>query len=495
MIASESSAEGTPSRVIVLLVLAFIATLFATRNLPWHLDNYDQAKQAFVSFEMVQDGNWWFQHTPSGRVATKPPLAGWISVMLYGVVRNWELAWRLAPFVCATILGAMLWRSARTLAGGIAPLLAVSAFALNLTAPRLATLVRTDMVLALFIFAAGWLVLEKVRTNTEWTARERLALGLAVLASILTKGPILYAFLLPGLLAFVWYRRRIEARLQCRSLCTYRWLPGGMLPWFAPVLVFAAWTGIGVWMSRDFYEQVVLREFLGRFDMSDTPIHKNQPPWFYIAHLLHKWAPWSVVLLVLSTMKRWRAAVRDDPALLWLACWALGGFVFMSLVPSKRPDRIFPVIPPLCLLVAVLARRWSAESFCRQRILLGIVALAAAISGGYAGFSILTQTRDDARALVRFGARVQELTAAYPEKLAVVAAKDEGLLLYTGRTRFVPVDDALDAWRRGDIDWLLIPGKDRLEHQRELTSAKCLLEVPPLKDKQSPYYLLERPAR
>ena len=35
-----------------------IGLLFLTTNLPWHLDDYDQAKQAFTSLEMVHEGHW-----------------------------------------------------------------------------------------------------------------------------------------------------------------------------------------------------------------------------------------------------------------------------------------------------------------------------------------------------------------------------------------------------------------------------------------------------
>src|SRR5690242_9203478 len=66
-------------RWFMLTVVAATLAMCAIRNLPWHLDDFDQAKQAFVSFEMVEGGQWWFQHTPSGDAATKPPLAGWIS--------------------------------------------------------------------------------------------------------------------------------------------------------------------------------------------------------------------------------------------------------------------------------------------------------------------------------------------------------------------------------------------------------------------------------
>src|SRR4030095_11361373 len=77
------------------VIAALIVVLFAIANLPWQLDDYDQAKQAFTSFEMVKEGHWLYQHTPHERVATKPPLVGWISAALFAVTRSWEIAWRL----------------------------------------------------------------------------------------------------------------------------------------------------------------------------------------------------------------------------------------------------------------------------------------------------------------------------------------------------------------------------------------------------------------
>ena len=86
------------------VVAALIIVLFAIANLPWQLDDYDQAKQAFTSFEMVKEGHWFYQHTPHERVATKPPLVGWISAALFAVTRSWEIAWRLPSLVAALAL-------------------------------------------------------------------------------------------------------------------------------------------------------------------------------------------------------------------------------------------------------------------------------------------------------------------------------------------------------------------------------------------------------
>src|SRR5438067_9462933 len=86
------------------IISALLLLLFAFADLPWHLDNYDQAKQAFTSYQMVKEGRWFYQQTPHDRVATKPPLVGWISAALFAVTRSWDLAWRLPSFLAAIAL-------------------------------------------------------------------------------------------------------------------------------------------------------------------------------------------------------------------------------------------------------------------------------------------------------------------------------------------------------------------------------------------------------
>src|SRR5437870_9175586 len=91
----------------VLTVILFLVT-----NLPWRLDDYDQAKQAFTSLEMVKEGHWFYQRTPHEHVATKPPLVGWISAAGFAVTRSWNVAWRLPSILSAIALAALLFRYA-----------------------------------------------------------------------------------------------------------------------------------------------------------------------------------------------------------------------------------------------------------------------------------------------------------------------------------------------------------------------------------------------
>src|SRR5438094_10089625 len=111
-------------RRTIWIVGAFTIVLFLVANLPWQLDDYDQAKQAFTSFEMIKEGRWLYQQTPHAHVATKPPLVAWISGGLFGLTRSWDLAWRLPSFLAAVALALLLFRSARSAYGLTAGLIA-----------------------------------------------------------------------------------------------------------------------------------------------------------------------------------------------------------------------------------------------------------------------------------------------------------------------------------------------------------------------------------
>src|SRR5438128_5020927 len=176
--------------------------LFLMANLPWQLDDYDQAKQAFTSFEMIKEGRWFYQQTPHGHVATKPPLMGWISAGLFTLTRSWDVAWRLPSLLAAITLSILLFRTAGSTYGSIADLIALGAFGLNLLSPRLATLVRTDMPLAFVIFLIGLLIWQKIQKQEKWNPRDRVYIFVLLTVAMLSRGPFFYAFLLLAIALF-----------------------------------------------------------------------------------------------------------------------------------------------------------------------------------------------------------------------------------------------------------------------------------------------------
>ena len=458
--------------------------LCAIGNLPWHLDNYDQAKQAYVSYEIANGGDWWYQHTPQGNTATKPPLAGWLSLPLWWVTGSWDLAWRLPGFICALIILLILAREARHMLPDFGVLLVVCAFGLNLLTPRIATLVRTDMMLTLWITICGWLIYRKIDRGLPWTTRERWAFFFAMLAALMTKGPILYAFVLPGMAAF-WFLGHRDRRALVWS---------GWWTWIVPLALFCIWLLIGCLTRPEFYNDVIIREFMSRFDQSLKAYEKQQPIWFYFPHLLHKFAPWSLLVLALPiASENVRRHIRANPGAIWLACWALGGLLCMTFIPSKRVDRIFPVVPPLCLLlvsmVSVCQCGKRVRAWCGAAVLFAVVSVC-----GYFLTLIVTRYRNGDDAMARFGRRVQALARqAGARSISMVEGRDEPMVIYCDAGSYVLIKRATREFLNGDRDALVLP-------ERRVADASGALPPPALdsgpisKLGESRYLLFLRPA-
>jgi 4-amino-4-deoxy-L-arabinose transferase-like glycosyltransferase len=440
-------------RITYWVVTALTVALWAITNLPWQLDDYDQAKQAFTSFEMVKQGHWVYQHTPNGWVATKPPLVGWFSAGLFSVIRSWELAWRLPSFLAGLALLFLIARAAAGAYGGVAAVVAASAFGLNLFTPRLASLVRTDMPLALILFVVGWLIWEKIRKGETWSGRDRLVFFLLLSAAMLIKGPIVYAFLLPGIVAFQWRMRKTQAASA--------W--PGWWPWLASLAIFLAWAIGGILFVPEFLEHVVLREFAGRFSEA---MHRSQPVYFYLPHFLHRFAPWSFLLILLSLLgaREQRLKARDwlramSPETFWLVAWSLGGLLVMSFVPSKRIDRVFPIVPPLCLLLAAQVAELRTKEKSRtvtERCCAIAVVLACLFTTGYSVGKIVLGYRENTAAFATFGKAVRQEAAVHGWNYEIVGGEDEGMALYLRRTEFIEQDQAVAEWNSGKLDGLVV---------------------------------------
>ena len=485
------------------LIAAVIVVLFAIGNLPWQLDDYDQAKQAFTSFQMLNEGRWLYQQTPHQHVATKPPLVGWISAALFIVTRSWDLAWRLPSLVAAVALALLLFRSAESAYGLTAGLIALGAFGLNLLTPRLATLVRTDMLLALVIFAIGLLIWKKIRDETGWRLRDRFYLFGLLTIAMLIKGPIVYAFLLPGIALFQW-RGRVGAlrRPDSAARRPYQSAWPGWWPWIASLALFLLWVIGGIVLQPGFFDEVVMREFVARFGET---IHRPQPLYFYLPHLLHKFAPWSLLVLAIAfvdlSSRNWRlrsAFHEMSPEVFWLLCWSLGGLIVMSLIPSKRVDRIFPVIPPLCLLLAAQIGRVGAprrlpKAFGTAPRFCLAVALTFAIlfTGGYTISKVISGYRHHRDALATFGRDVRRDAKTHHWRYEAVSAKDESLLPYLQKTRFLEPAEAIAEWNRGNLDALVVSTQKASGLMRDLRNAALSdLKSTTRKEEQEKGYVL-----
>ena len=131
----------------------------------------------------------------------------------------------------------------------------------------------------------------------------------------------------------------------------------------------------------------------------------------------------------------------------------------MSIIPSKRVDRIFPIVPPLALLLgAQVARALKNERWrLKVRPWLGPALLFAIVfTGGYAAWKIGSARQERSDSLARFGAQVREEAKAHDWRYGLVGGREEGMLLYLRRDHFLSPNDAAAEWKAGRLDALVV---------------------------------------
>jgi len=263
------------------------------------------------------------------------------------------------------------------------------------------------------------------------------------------------------------------------------------------------WVICGIKFVPGFYDQVVMKEFLGRFSQT---VHRPEPVLFYLPHLLQKFAPWSVLILALGVLsfRRTRSGIRNlfrqtTPDILWLVCWSLSGLVVMSLVPSKRVDRIYPVVPPLCLLLAAQIGGFRIKKTDERALQWSASALIFSIlfTGSYSVAKMLSDYRDHADHLKVFSRAVNQQAVAHHWRYEVISGEGggyEGMLLYLQKPHFIKPHEAVQEWNREALDAVVVP-KDKIsEFMRELQNAAIapLRSIDRKTDPETGYVLVVR---
>ena len=148
-----------------------------------------------------------------------------------------------------------------------------------------------------------------------------------------------------------------------------------------------------------------------------------------------------------------------SPETFWLCAWSLGGLLVMSLIPSKRVDRIFPVVPPFCLLLAAqLASFRGTEKPRRKAMAFCAISavLACLLVPGYSAQKIAREYHEKRDALASFGEAVRNEADRNVWQFGVVGGKDEALLLYVRQTEFLDPNLAAVKWKAGFLDGLVV---------------------------------------
>ena len=167
----------------------------------------------------------------------------------------------------------------------------------------------------------------------------------------------------------------------------------------------------------------------------------------------------------------------------------------MSCIPSKRVDRIFPVVPPLCLLLAALIGSSRRERVARWS---AVTVLAAILfSGSYTLFKVGYGFRKHRDVLVKCGRDFRQRAAERGWNYEVLLDRDEGLVIYFDRPGFLDRGREVQRWNANQLDALVLPEKIHAQILPQLKEANRViaLDLCRSSDTHARYVALVRPGR
>jgi 4-amino-4-deoxy-L-arabinose transferase-like glycosyltransferase len=319
------------------------------------LRDWDEAIFAQAAKGILETGDWvtlQFRYAPWFE---KPPLFVWSIASLYhvfGVTEFWSRAASAISGVLLVLLTFMLGsRLYGRLTGAFACVVLLSSEAFV----RSARLAMSDTMLALFIYAAvyGYVRVAEGKATWWWMVWVALAGG------IMTKWVAVFpAFVGIGGAVLLGHsgREALRARPFWFGLAAALLIA---LPWH--VLMYGR------------YGQAFLHTYVG-FNIvvrATTTLNPINGPRFYLEQLGTQFVPW-VYLLPFAVARVLRDAVRQDWRARLLLLVVGPAFAICSIMPTKLPWYMVPLLPGFALSIAVIltaawesasSYEWSAAAF------------------------------------------------------------------------------------------------------------------------------------
>lgn len=353
-----------------------LAVLLAALAASHTLLDRDEPRNALAAREMLANDAWLVPTFDGEPRLHKPILPYWLMTACLRSGLPADLACRLPAVLCMALAVLLLGLTARRLVDGRSATIAMLVLAgspLVLVSGSAAT---TDAVLLLGISATMWVVVRCLLDGPRWW--QVPVAGIAIAWALLAKGPM--ALLVP--LATVAVVTAWSRSAAGRGLVTWR-------TW--AVLLGAVALGLGLaalWFvpADRSLDGALWREMIGDHVINrmlrERESHGGKP-WYYLPVLAAACLAWLPALAVALRQGAGGAGLEARPRLLLLA-WALPVLVAVSLVQTKLPHYLLPMLWPVAVLLAVAVAdghaawwRWGRRIQAGLLLLAGLALLAA----------------------------------------------------------------------------------------------------------------------
>lgn len=327
--------------LITLLLAAALALGSASRGF-W--GNHGEGRRAEVAREVAASADWLVPTLEGEPFVTKPPLNYWLMATVFTVTGRTTEGTARIPAVLATLATLLMvigiakrWKSPDDGDLYCDPATAGVLFASMPLVLLMGQNAETEPLLAFFstLSVYSWFRVRpggKSGEDTGW----RVLFACSLALGFMVKGPLGWAFPLPGVIACE------LASPKGKRRTSYLDLPLFLL---AHALFVAPWF-IYVYRNVPGALDVWLGESVDRITDPTFTTHK-EPFWYYIP-MLAAFGP--VVVFLPSLLKR--IASREGRRGLWPFLWFAGGVVFLSLATSKRAHYLLSLAPGLALAAA-----------------------------------------------------------------------------------------------------------------------------------------------
>ncbi len=357
------AAPALPWRTSTLWLLAAALLVVWLGTLGYrHLIPTDEGRYAEIAREMFTTGDWVTIRYNDLKYFEKPPLQMWGTALAYTLfgVGDWQARLFAALSgligIAFTMLAAARWWGKRVamvsaLVLASAPMWNVGAHFNSLDMGVAGCM---TMALAALLLAQHPDASPAQRRGWMWACWAAMALA------VLSKG--LIGVVLPGFVLVVY-------TLVARDWALWKRLHllTGLVVFFA---VGAPWFVLISARNPEFAWFFFVHEHFQRF--TSTVHHRDAPLWYFVPLLVAGFLPWLAQLpgAARLTMARDQAAANGFRPTLLLGLWAVLIFAFFSVSNSKLPGYIFPIVPALAILAALVLEqadermwRWQLKAF------------------------------------------------------------------------------------------------------------------------------------
>lgn len=346
---------------LVLLSVMLIGFLFGSAERA--IDKIQEARIAETSREMVVRNDWLVPHYNDELRLQKPPLTYWTTALSYQVFGVSEQSARI-PSMLFGLLSALLllvWlkEALNTEVATNAVLVMVTSF-LGLRYFRSA---EADATLLFFVLMACYAGYQWIHTsNKKMAYLFMLGIGLG----FLTKGPAGIAIPVLTLLVYAFSAkqlRSIKGLLNPIGICIF-------------VLCAFSWYGWILLTMPDIAQQFFSKQVDETF-ISGT---HQQPIYWYLAHAIEFFAPWSLLLIPSGI---WCYRHRPLPKVVFFALiWLLVVFVLLTFTVNKQTQYALLFLPPISMLVGYYIQVAQGKYYQFNRAIFWLLAIAVVVLFG-----------------------------------------------------------------------------------------------------------------